>query len=73
MSLDAKPAEPKEGDITTGDHVKFYQYGKPYIFVLEGEDYRKEIKRLMEDDQFFPNVWFISDQGNAHLMDLEDK
>jgi len=32
------------------------------------------IRAYMDRVQFWPNVWFISDHGNAHLMDLtEDK
>lgn len=32
------------------------------------------VRQYMERSQFWPNVWFISDHGNAHLMTLtEDK
>lgn len=31
-----------------------------------------QVKAKMESDQFWPNVWFISDHGNAHLMSLDD-
>lgn len=28
------------------------------------------IRAYMDAEQFWPNCWFISDHGNAHLMDL---
>lgn len=28
----------------------------------------KMLDRYMQSQKFFPNVWFISDHGNAHLM-----
>lgn len=30
------------------------------------------IKAFMVQEQFWPSVWFISDHGNAHLMDLTE-
>jgi hypothetical protein len=77
-----EPSEPEEGDITTEDHLHFYQYGKLYLEVpatainpvtkLEYEpSYKRRLKAKMDQDQFWPNVWFISDHGNAHLMDLK--
>jgi hypothetical protein len=36
-------------------------------------DYRTALRAYMELTQFWPNCWFISDHGNAHLMDLTDK
>jgi hypothetical protein len=30
------------------------------------------VRAYMERTQFWPNVWFISDHGNAHLMDLSE-
>lgn len=31
----------------------------------------RAIRAYMQASQFWPNCWFISDHGNAHLMDLE--
>lgn len=70
--LDTEPREPEEGDITTEDYRKFYQYGRIYLQVGRDADWRKSVNRQMKKDGFFPNVWFISDHGNAHLMILED-
>lgn len=36
-------------------------------------DYRAAIRAYMDRVQFWPNAWFISDHGNAHLIDLSDK
>jgi hypothetical protein len=31
------------------------------------------VKEHMEEEQFFPNIWWISDHGNAWLIDLDGK
>jgi hypothetical protein len=65
--------EPEEGDYTTGDHCKFYQYGKLVLTVGPDDDHIAALKAHMEEAQFWPNAWFVSDHGNAHLMDLSDE
>ena len=62
--VDDEP-EVEEGDITTEDHTRWYQYGKLYF--TGGE---KGLKRKMDKDQFWPNVFWVSDHGNAHLVTL---
>lgn len=64
---------PDEEDITTGDHRTFYQSGKLWLEVGEDEDMTGAIRAKMDEEQFWPNVWFISDHGNAHLMSLADE
>ena len=59
----AEDEEPLEGDITTEDHEHWYQYGKLYFT----GDY-VDLKKKMKVDKFWPNVFFISDHGNAHLV-----
>lgn len=63
-----EPDEPEEDDITTSDHKRWYQSGKLYF---TGDE--KGLKKKMAKDKFWPNVWFISDHGNAHLITLESK
>ncbi len=64
--------EPSEDDITTKDHVTFYVNGKALPLDLTRDsttdDMWKALRGYMAATQFFPNVWFISDHGNAHLM-----
>lgn len=55
--------EPEEGDITTEDHHKWYQYGK--LYVTGDED---DVRAKMDEERFWPNLWWISDHGNAHLI-----
>jgi hypothetical protein len=66
--------EPGEDDWTTTDHKAFYQNGKR-VLTLTGEETSAEmwvaIRRAMNDANYFPGVWFISDHGNAHLMSEE--
>lgn len=34
--------------------------------------YESAVRAYMDRVQFWPNCWFISDHGNAHLMDLTE-
>lgn len=65
--------EPEDEDITTSDHRRFYQSHKLWLEIDEDEDMVAAIQARMEKDRFWPNVWFISDHGNAHLMSLTDE
>lgn len=60
--------EPEEGDITTSDHLTFRQYGKIVLRLNKDEDMWDTLDIVMSAAKFWPNVWFISDHGNAHLM-----
>lgn len=60
-----EPSEPEEGDITTHDEKHWLQHGKPYF---TGD--REGLKAKMDADKFWPNVWVISDHGNACLITL---
>lgn len=64
--------ELQEGDITTGDYHIFYQYGKKWAEFpqdMDWDEIKAEIEAQMEEDKFYPNVWFVSDHGNPHLID----
>ena len=69
---DDTPHEPEEGDITTEDHRHFYQYGKLVLTVGEDVDHKPALREFMKREKFWPNCWFISDHGNAHLIDLSE-
>ena len=60
---EAEPEEPDEDDITTEDRRHWYQSGKLYV-----TGHIDDVRAAMERDGFFPNLWFISDHGNAHLI-----
>jgi hypothetical protein len=81
-SLDAAWAEiaqahemPDEdgGDYTTNDHVRFFQFHKRVVTVEGDADWRDAVKAHMDAEQFWPNVWFISDHGNVEQLSLEAK
>ena len=63
--------EPDEGDWTTEDHQQFYSYGE-IVLDLPADTGEcamwAAIEARMKEDGFWPNVWWISDHGNAHLM-----
>lgn len=61
------PTEPEEGDLTTEDHTNVYQDGK-LVLRTTPETFDQDVKAYMEKEQFWPNSWFISDHGNAHLL-----
>jgi hypothetical protein len=69
---DDEPGEPEEGDYTTEDHRRFYQYGKLVVEVDDGEEWAHAVKAHMDEEQFWPDVWFISDHGNAHIIEMFD-
>ena len=63
-------SEPEEGDYITTDHEHFYQHGKLALVVEEGDDWARALQAQMERERFWPDVWFLSDHGNAHRIDL---
>jgi hypothetical protein len=63
-------SEPDEGDITTSDYRHWYQYGKLVLTVGPDEDYEQAVREYMDESEFWPNVWSISDHGNACLLNL---
>jgi hypothetical protein len=69
------PTEPEEEDLITSDHRHFFYIGSFHrgavVSVPEGEDWRPHILAFMQTEQFYPNVWFISDHGNSHILSLE--
>jgi hypothetical protein len=69
---DPDPDEPEDDDWVTSDHVTFTQAGR-VILSLEGRDCNDSemwahIRAAMSAANYWPNVWFISDHGNAYLM-----
>jgi hypothetical protein len=70
-SEDGEPCEPEEEDIVTSDHMNFYQNGKVIFELKEDDDHIEHLREWMSLNNFYPNVWFISDHGNAHLMELD--
>jgi len=58
-----------------GDAVSLwfgYDHGKQFQIRTEPDDHVAAIRAYMDRVQFWPNVWCISDHGNAHLMDLSE-
>lgn len=71
MDEDFENEGPSHDDISTSDHVNFYESGRHAFTVPKGSSDAKMwrlIEAHMKREKFFPNVWFISDHGNAHLM-----
>ena len=67
---DQSEGEPDDDDLVTYDHATFYQGGAIVLNVPDGEEYEPTIAAHMIETNYFPDVWFISDHGNAHLMTI---
>lgn len=65
-------SEPQEGDWVTGDHISVYEYGGPRRLVVRTtpEEFNQAVRGTMQLHGYFPDVWFISDHGNAHLLNV---
>ena len=62
--------ELEEGDYTTDDYCRWYQYGKLVLKLKPEQDHCKEVRAHMQRENFFPNAFFMSDHGNPVLIDL---
>jgi hypothetical protein len=72
--------EPVEGDWVTADHKDFYEVGRehkgPVVSVKDDASHNQMVRALkaaMKKQNWFPTVWFVSDHGNAHMMDLKEE
>lgn len=65
--------QPGEDDIITSDHRRFYQNRKLVVSVGVDENWEPAVIAFMETQRYYPNVWFISDHGNAVLLDPFEK
>ena len=65
--------EPSEDDYTTEDLHKFSQSRKLVLTVADGQDWRQAVRAHMDAEQYWPNVWSISDHGNIKHLSLEAK
>lgn len=64
--------EPSPDDWVTEDHRTFYQYDRPVLRLAGDEtlpEMWKAIDKAMTRAKHYPNVWFLSDHGNMHLME----
>lgn len=69
--------EPSEGDILTEDYIDWYMDGKRILTTLKpgpysesSDDWRESLMEWMDLAEWWPNVWFISDHGNCHVVDM---
>lgn len=69
QDVETVPQAPEEGDYTTEDYRHFYQYGKLAVTTTP-ETFEQDLRAHMEQENFYPDVWVISDHGNAHLITL---
>jgi hypothetical protein len=68
---EVEEAGPQEEDLQTEDHVEFYSNGKLALTVARDASSAKmwdALEAYMAKNNVWPNVWWISDHGNAHLM-----
>jgi hypothetical protein len=63
---------PDDEDLVTENHKTVYSAGK-LVLTTTPEHFIRDVNRWMEKNGFYPNVWFISDHGNAHLIDVTEE
>ena len=67
------PLEPDDEDITTADHQHFFYLGRQIVACgPDGDDWRSAVTAWCDANNYYPNIWFISDHGNAHLLSVTD-
>lgn len=62
---------PQDDDITINEHGHAYQNGELISDAIESSDLDAAIRAHMETTKYWPNVWTISDHGNASLYELD--
>lgn len=60
---DFSPDDPSEGDITTTDFQNWYQYDRLFHHGSE-----ESLKDKLDEQDFRPKIWFISDHGQPQLV-----
>jgi hypothetical protein len=68
---EVEEAGPQEEDLQTEDYSEFYSNGKLALTVSPDASSARmweALEAYMAKENFWPNVWWISDHGNAHLM-----
>jgi hypothetical protein len=61
--------EPQEDDYLTEDFIRWFQYSK-HILTTHEDNYKEELLTHMRKNHLFSSVWWISDHGNYHRIDL---
>lgn len=68
---DGEPDGPDDGDWVTEDCITFREVnGRGVVVVEPWDDHRFVMMERAESDKYFPNVWYVSDHGNASILDL---
>lgn len=61
---------PDADAITTPDDRRFYQYGKLVLELTDDDDRDSHLRAYMDAQQFWPEVWSLSDHGNWTRIDI---
>ena len=65
---------PDDDDIVTSDYMKFYINGfrhkGPVVECREGESWANAVMAYMDNEKFWPNVWYIGERGDVDLIDM---
>ncbi len=69
---DQEALGPQDEDITTEDHHHFYYLGRCIVTVDEDVEWEPYVGAWCKQHGYFPNVWSISDHGNACLISVSD-
>lgn len=62
--------EPAEDDLVTADHIRVYSAGR-LVLRTSPDTFTADVRAYMDRVSYWPDVWFVSDHGNAHLVTLD--
>jgi hypothetical protein len=65
--------EPDEDSLCSEDHIHWYQHGKLVLTLdedLTSKERNHDLLKYMQSVNFYVNCFWISDHGNAHLINL---
>jgi hypothetical protein len=70
---------PEEDDVWTEDCIHWYQYGKLVVTTADprnpdtpADDCYQQVLAWMDQEQFWPNAWYVQARGDSHLLNLSE-
>jgi hypothetical protein len=64
--------EPNNEDWVTQDYKSWYQHNNPKESLeTDPENWSKELQAKMDEDQFWPNAWYLGERGDWNLLSVE--
>lgn len=65
------PTHPEEGDWHTSDYQTWYKFNCREKFYTDPFNWIAEMKAKMEEDEWWPNLWYLSERGVWELLNVQ--